>query len=121
MANYKEVTGSGTSWTRANRVMILNPLEPEIPKQISFFEEIVAQVDGTIIKSESGYIPTYYSADKPIQMLDPSTGEPTGETILQSKVYQAIYSLYLAAAQQRDIAATPPPSIPGDPNYQGLT
>jgi hypothetical protein len=112
MANYKEVTGSGTSWTRANRVMILNPLEPEIPKQISFFEEIIAQVDGTTIRSEVGYVPVYYSADKPIELLDPKTGEPTGETILQSKVYQALYSLYLAAAQQRDITAIAPINIP---------
>jgi len=112
MANYKETSGSGTSWTRANRVMILNPLEAEIPKQILFFEETVAKVGDTIIKSESGYVPTYYSADKSIPLLDPKTGEPTGETILQSQVYQALYSLYLAAAQQRDITAAMPMNIP---------
>ena len=121
MANYKETSGSGTSWIRANRVMILNPLEAEIPKQISFFEETVAKIGDSTIKSESGYVPTYYSPDKLIELIDPKTGEPTGETILQSKVYQALYSLYLAAAQQRDIAATIPLSVPGDPNYQGLT
>jgi len=108
MANYKETTGPATAWTRANRVMILNPFEANIPKQISFFEETVVQVDDTVIKSDSGYCSTYFSPDKVLELRDPQTGEKTGETILQSKIYQAIYSLYLDTAENRDIAMTPP-------------
>lgn len=105
MANYKETTGSGSVWTRANRAMILNPLEANIPKQISFFEETVAQFNDTIIKSDSGYVSAYYSPNGLIELRDPATGEKTGETIVQSKVYQALYSLYLAAAEDRDTNA----------------
>ena len=121
MANYKETTGSGTSWTRANRVMILNPLESDIPKQISFFEETVAIIGDTTIKSESGYAVAYYSPDKPIDLLNPQTGESTGKTITQAEVYQAIYSMYIAAAQARDLALIPPAPISSNSDFQGLT
>jgi len=107
MTNYKETTGSGSSWTRANRVMILNPLEDSVAKQISFFEETVAKVGDTTIKADSGYCNTYYTADKLIELINPETGETTGETITQGKVYQAIYSLYLAAAKARDQQINP--------------
>jgi hypothetical protein len=108
MANYKETTGPGTSWTRANRVMILNPFEVDIPKQISFFEETIAKIDGTTIKADSGYCSAYYSSDKLIELINPETGESTGESITQSKIYQAIYSLYLATAKARDLQLNPP-------------
>jgi len=118
MANYKETTGPATAWTRANRVMILNPFEANIPKQISFFEETVVQVDDTVIKSDSGYCSTYFSEDKLLELRDPQTGEKTGETIAQSKIYQAIYSLYLDTAENRDIQLTvptlPTPLAPND-------
>ena len=121
MPNYNQTTGSATSWTRANRVMILNPLEADIPKQILFFEEKVVQVDNNTFKSDSGYVTTNFLSDQVIELLNPQTGEKTGETIQQSKVYQAIYSMYIAAAQARDLAAaqasdlaaaTPPPTPP---------
>jgi hypothetical protein len=106
--------------------MILNPLEANIPKQISFFEETVVEVDGNVIKSDSGYCSAYFSADKLIELRDPETGEKTGETIQQSKVYQAIYSLYLDAAESRDIqkaSLQQPVYIPTtpDPDFKGLT
>jgi hypothetical protein len=124
MANYKQTTGPATAWTRANRVMILNPLEANIPKQISFFEETVVEVDSTVIKSDSGYCSAYFSPDKLIELRNPQTGEKTGETILQSKVYQAIYSLYLDAAESRDIqqaSLQQPQPVPLAPNDGRLT
>ena len=124
MANYKQTTGPATAWTRANRVMILNPLESNIPKQISFFEETVVEVDGNVIKSDSGYCSAYYSEDKPIELRNPETGEKTGEIIQQSKVYQAIYSLYLDAAESRDIQQAllqQPQLVPLAPNDGRLT
>jgi hypothetical protein len=103
MPNYNQTTGSATSWTRANRVMILNPFEANIPKQILFFEEKVVQVDSNTFKSDSGYVTTNFLSDQVIELRNPQTGEKTGETIAQSKVYQAIYSLYLDTAENRDI------------------
>jgi len=102
MPNYNQTTGSATSWTRSNRVMILNPLEADIPKQILFFEEKVVQVDSNTFKSDSGYVTTNFLSDQVIELRNPQTGEKTGETIQQSKVYQAIYSLYLSTAEARD-------------------
>jgi len=104
MANYKETSGSATTWTRANRVMILNPLEPEVGKQISFFEETVAKVGDTVIRSDSGYTSAYYVPDKQVELLDPQSGEPTGKTITHAEIYQAIYSMYITAAKARDLA-----------------
>lgn len=104
MANYKETSGSATTWTRANRVMILNPFEADAAKQISFFEETVAKMGDTIIKSDSGYTSTYYVPDKQVELLDPQSGQPTGKTITQAEIYQAIYSMYITAAKARDLA-----------------
>lgn len=103
MANYKETAGSATTWTRANRVMILNPLE-DIPKQISFFEETVVKIGDTVVRSDSGYAAAYYVPDKQVELLDPQSGEPTGKTISHAEIYQAIYSMYITAAKARDLA-----------------
>ena len=103
MANYKEVKGSGTSWRRAKQVIINNPLETNTGKQIMFIEEDVVSLDGNVFKKDVGFVSTNYNKDYIINLRDPATGERTGTTISQSVIYQALYSLYLDIAENRDI------------------
>jgi hypothetical protein len=116
MSNYRETTAESTFWRRAYQVVINNPLE-EIPKDILFFEEDVVSVDSTVITNKAGFIRTNYDKTAFINLRDPETGEPTGNLIPQSQVYQALYTMYIDAAIARDIkAATPPePEAPREP------
>lgn len=100
MANYKETTSMATGWRRAKQVIINNPYEEQ--KSIVFFEEDIAVLDGKVFKSESGVLKTIYDPAQVIGLRDPQTGELTGNTIPQSLVYQALYSLYLSLAESRD-------------------
>jgi hypothetical protein len=101
MANYKETTGTATAWRRSHQVLIKNPLNGQ--KQIQFFEEDVFSVGDRIINTSAGLISQNYDSSSNIVLRDPQTGEPTGNTIPQALVYQALYSLYIDAAQKRDI------------------
>lgn len=108
MANYKETTGTATSWRRSNQVIIKNPLG-SATKSIMFSEEDVVTVNGTTYKSEiPGVLIAEYNKDALIQLRDPATGEATGNAIPQQLVYQALYSLYLTTAEYRDVNAGGP-------------
>lgn len=120
MANYKETAGAGLTWRRANQVIINNPLQAETPKSIRFGEEDVVLIEGKTFQANAGSISITYDPDALINLRDPATGEKSGTSVKQSIVYQALYSLYLDAAEARDIGLTDlPPQI--DLNYQGLT
>jgi hypothetical protein len=118
MANYREATAEGTSWRRAKQVAIYNPLEANAVKDILFFEEDVATIGDRVFHTDSGIIKIAYNPDGVIELMNPETNLPTGKTILQKEVYQALFSLYLAAAEARDA-----PSIMQltPPNPTGLT
>ena len=103
MANYKETTGTGTSWKRARQVIINNNYEGS--KNILFFEEDIAELGDKVFKTEAGMVTTAFDPEYIINLRNPETGERTGNVVLQSLVYQALYSLYLDLAEQRDIKA----------------
>ena len=105
MANYQETTGSGTSWKRARQVIVNNNYEGS--KNILFFEEDIAELGGKIFRSEAGMVATLFDPEYIINLRDPETGERTGNVVLQSLVYQALYSLYLDLAEQRDAKVQP--------------
>jgi hypothetical protein len=100
MANYKETTGSASMWRRCKQVIINNAYQAT--KQIMFMEEDIVVLDGRIIKNQSGTVFADYIPDYLINLRDPATGEKTGNTIPESLVYQALYSLYLDMAENRD-------------------
>ena len=106
MANYQETTSSSTSWKRANQVIIYNPLGEDTTKLIRFFEENVVVAGDSTFQVQAGNLATLYNPDYLISLRDPATGEKTGNVIKQSLVYQALYSLYLDAAEARDAGST---------------
>lgn len=118
MANYRETTAEGTSWRRARQVAISNPLDANSIKEILFFEEDVATLGDKTFHTDSGIVKAVYEPDAVINLRNPQTGEFTGNTLLQKEVYQALFSLYLDAAEARDAPAIMQFS---EPNPTGLT
>lgn len=115
MPDYKETSAAGHSWQRCTQVVIENyrgatPL-------VRFDEERVIVLDGGIeARSPCGTFCVDYDPARPIALRDPHTGELTGETTTYAAAYALLYSAYLDAAVERDMAAaefiiTPPEGI----------
>jgi len=102
MADYKAAKVVGSTWQRTNQIIITNPLGG-LPAVIYNEEQVINTGDGKFITSPQGNF-SVPCADmgEIITLLDPATGEPTGETMLVGILYQAIYSHYIAKAFARD-------------------
>ena len=101
MANYKQTTGTGTTWRRAKQVLIKNDISAA-QKTILFFEEDIANIGNKNFTNDAGILQTNYKPEYVINLRNPQTGELTGNVITQALVYQALYSLYLDVAELRD-------------------
>lgn len=104
MADYKETTISGKKWTRCVVVTIHNKRNA-IPT-IDFREQVVEIIDGKEKLSASGNIFCDFNPSNVIELVDPETLLPTGQTVLEYDVYLALFSRYLQAAKVRDEAGT---------------
>ncbi len=104
MADYRETTGTVTTWRRIGRVQIDNPLNnPD--KTIRFLEEdAVRKADGSVTVSRASevalpLIPLTYS----FPLRNPNTGDLIGaQTATLNDLYTALYSLYRDLAARRD-------------------
>lgn len=99
--NYRENTGSATSWRRANAVSVTNPLNNIDGATISFIEEDVIQKGATILTTPAGGVSTQFSASGSFDLLNPTTGAVVG-TMTHSELYAILYSLYIKVATDRD-------------------
>lgn len=102
MPDYKQTTLTGTEWQRCHTVTIDNPLDGA--PAIFFGEESVASVGSRIIKQNVPGCRKPFSAAESFPLLDPSTNEPTGQTMTHGELYVALYSLYMQTAIERDAA-----------------
>ena len=110
--NYKQSDITGTTWIRCRAITINNPLPGKGPVDIVtgqpvgpnciFLEETALATGTETLTFDSGGCQTIYTPSSIISLLDPATGTPTGETVTQEKLYQILYSLYLATAIARD-------------------
>ena len=100
MADYKETTISGNSWTRCNKIEIDNT-HGRIPT-INFWEETRMSFDGESVGITKGDIFTRFTPDDVIELRNPETMEKTGQTITQSELYAILYSVYIQEAFARD-------------------
>lgn len=101
MANYNETTGPGTMWTRCYKIVIENPYLG-LTKKAQFFDENVVVINNRIVQSQNRLIQKTFDPSASIQMLDPATNQPTGETVTHQELYNILYSLYIASAVERD-------------------
>lgn len=115
--NYKEQVATGASWTRCAQVTIENPygMQPHI----QFRETRCTAVGDTFSEQFQNILVQNFDPSYEIELRDPRTGEPTGETITHGALYAALYSAYMQAALARDAAADQPqelaPLIPLNP------
>lgn len=100
MPNYKESDVSGVAWQRCHTVTIENQLE--LPKKVNFQEEQVIDISGKIYHEWVSGCSKDYSATASFPILDPLTGNETGQTMTHEELYVALYSLYMQTASERD-------------------
>lgn len=110
MANYKETSITGSSYTRCNQVLISNRLGA-VPT-VKFDEQVVVSLEtgGSIING-SGSIGMDFDAAKMIPLIDPTTGAATGQSVSYGTVYAMLYSAYIDAATARDAAQPAPEGV----------
>ena len=116
--NYKKTTATGTSWVRCRAITITNPLagaedaDPftrlPIGPTAHFTEEKVLSLDGANVQLPAGSCSKVFNPADTITLLDPTTGEPTGEAVTHAALYGILFSLYMQTAIERDALATPP-------------
>lgn len=100
MANYKQSNITGQEYQRCYAVNITNILNS--PRLIGFAEEKVYIFDQNTINKQVAGCGLTYDPTATFPILDPVTGDPTGETATQAQIYQLVYSLYVQTATARD-------------------
>ena len=101
---YKEKNVSGTEWLRYVSFTIQNPYN--LPPSVVIAEEKILEVPGAPPLTESStMLNGLLDPENVIEIIDVDTGLPSGETITEAYLYQAIYSKYIQMAQERDDAA----------------
>lgn len=102
MPDYQETQVAGTKWQRCNQVVLNNPYSGT--PTIEMKEETIATFDGNIFSQTKSGLAFNFDPSGVIALRNPQTGELTGDTTSQGAVYVAIYSLYVQAAMERDVA-----------------
>ena len=98
--NYKESEVTGTSWQRAWRVNVENPLNGQ--PTITFFEEQAFNTGTEVILKQVGSISCAFNPTDTFPGIDPETNQPVGRDITHGEVYALLYSLYMDLAGKRD-------------------
>ena len=103
MPNYKESNVSGTIYQRCHTVVASNPLGGQA--SVTFQEEQVVVLDGDDLHRHAGSMTKQFDGAASFPLLNPDTNEPTGKVMTHGELYQALYSLYMQAAAERDAQA----------------
>ena len=101
MSNYKETTVSGEAWQRCHHLSIRNELNQN--PVFEFCEEKAIALEGDTIKKEIGILSVPFDAADEFDILDPTTGLPTGQKSTQAQLQLLLTCFYLARANKRDI------------------
>lgn len=101
MPNYKQTDLNGSKWNRCYNIRIENFLGT--PPRVAFSEETIFDIGGTNINKHNRELTLL--VDDPnaeIVLRDTTTLEPTSQTMTLGQLYQAILSVYLKVAEERD-------------------
>lgn len=102
--DYRQTTITGQKWRRSLHVECNNPYGG--PAWIRFDEEDrVVLSDGATIGTPCGSVTKHFidPADT-FPVLNPTNGEPTGQTCSHGQLYALLWSLYMDSAAERDAA-----------------
>lgn len=100
--NYRESQLAGTEWQRARRVVVENPFL-ETPS-ILYVLETALQTGSRTITEPAGNLGENFDPAASFPMLDPITGEPTGQMASHQDLYNILNSHFMYLAKQRDDA-----------------
>lgn len=105
---YRPGAFAGQSYMRTNRIEILNPAA-HLPPTVVFHEERVLEgPTGVLSRWPEGQCVLEHDPNLVIPLLNPLTGEPTGQSLGMNELYAIVYSVYLHAATARDEASEEP-------------
>lgn len=88
---------AGEGYNRCFQVIIDNPLVGD--PTVTFSQEMIVGTDaGSVLHIPIQSLPLRFDPAAQIAVINPQTGEPTGQTVTQAEVYALIFSAYIAAA-----------------------
>lgn len=101
MPNYKQTDLNGSKWNRCYNIRIENFLGT--PPRVTFSEETIFDIAGSNINKHSRELDLLVK-DPSVEIVlrDINTLEPTSQTMTLGQLYQAILSVYLKVAEERD-------------------
>lgn len=106
MPDYRESTAPATTWRRAHRVEIYNPLPGMGVPFVEFREEDAIKVAERTITTPapnaSPLLKRFDPAAGSFALRNPTTGELTGQTMSHAELYAILHSLYIHEALERD-------------------
>jgi len=86
---------SGEAYTRCHQVVISNSLGGA--PAVTFHQERIITADGQPIRRPVASAMLSFDPAAEIPVINPETGEATGETVTQGALYAMVYSAYIAA------------------------
>jgi len=95
-SEYKATTVEGQKYNRAHTIIFFNPLDG-MPSG-EFQREDVIVIDGKKIKVPDKKVPIVFNPAKPIDIINPETGELTGSTVTMAELFAILYSLFVQEA-----------------------
>lgn len=87
---------SGEAFMRCSQIIIDNHIG-RAPVVTFHREQVVGLSDGEVIRRPMSPRAVSFDPSAIIPILDPDTGEPTGQNATHSEVYALIYSVFIAA------------------------
>lgn len=91
---------TGTVEDRCHRIIIDKP-KGGVPT-VLFQEQKLVTIGDTRIEQPGSGVYVEYKGEKTFEILDATTGQPTGKTAQYADLFQLIKSAYIAAAAERD-------------------
>lgn len=95
---------TGQSYMRTNRIEITNKAA-HLPPSVVFHEErVIEGPNGVMTRIPEGQCHLEYDPAAEIPLLNPLTGEASGQMLTMDELHAIVYSVYLYAAKARDAA-----------------
>lgn len=110
--NYKSNTETGEVYTRCFNVTVNNPLNA-VPT-VNMMEETVFSIAGKTITQPGRFLQKTFVPTETIDLVNPESGEPIGQSVTHQELYVMLFSLWLATAQEHDAAELAFEPIPAE-------
>ena len=100
MANYKQENVAGGSWQRCHTLVIKNQLDK--PPIFEFWEEKIIKLENDVISKDAGQLITELDNTASFDVLDLTTGLPTGQKVTQLQLKVLLTCFYFDCVKRRD-------------------